>query len=78
MFAAPHAGQLKGSPVRSLLTNARTCAGLYVFGRGLRILSYEMSNDCSIGLAVVLGTCYEDADIPRARNESAGGSNYEY
>ena len=38
MLAAPHAGQLNGSPVRSLLTSARTWAGLYVFGRGLRIL----------------------------------------
>ena len=38
MLAAPHAGQLNGSPVRSLLTSASTWAGLYVFGRGLRIL----------------------------------------
>ena len=45
--------------MRSLLTSARTWAGLYVFGRGLRILSYDMPNDCSTWLAVVLGTCYE-------------------
>lgn len=30
-------GQLRGSPVRSAAIRCRACAGLYVFGRGLRI-----------------------------------------
>lgn len=61
ILAAPQAGQLKGSPVRSLLTSARTWAGLYVFGRGLRIPSYEMSNNCPTRLALGLETCYGHA-----------------
>lgn len=30
-------GQLSGAPFRSLAMRCRACAGLYVFGRGLRM-----------------------------------------
>jgi hypothetical protein len=32
-----HDGQLRGEPVRSLAIKCNACAGLYVFGRGLRM-----------------------------------------
>lgn len=38
-------GQLKGAPVLSLETKERTCAGLYVFGRGFRIDPPEYGGD---------------------------------
>ena len=73
IFAAPQAGQLSGSPVRSLLTSARTWAGLYVFGRGLRMLSCEMSNNCSTWLAVRLGRATSAPTYRQLWNERTGG-----
>jgi hypothetical protein len=35
-------GQLKGDPFRSLAMRCSACAGLYAFGRGLRMSPPEM------------------------------------
>jgi hypothetical protein len=39
-----HDGQLSGDPLRSLLIRKRAWAGLYAFGRGLRMSSPVTAN----------------------------------
>jgi hypothetical protein len=38
-----HEGQLKADPLRSLAIKCSACAGLYVFGRGLRMYASKES-----------------------------------
>jgi len=72
-LAAPHAGQLSACPVRSLVTRARTWAGLYVFGRGLRIASYSVRTLVRIiPAAVVLLACGPHAHIPPVPEQLVG------
>ncbi len=51
MICPSQLGQLRGSPVRSAAIKCSACAGLYVFGRGLRITPPH-------GKSAAIGECW--------------------
>lgn len=64
MVPAPQAGQLSELPERSLLTRASTWAGLYVFGRGLRMTSCCSRTLVAVAVLASSVACGPHAHIP--------------